>query len=147
MSNKLGSPPKASSAATSRSMRANRAKNTGPEIEFRRLLRQRGLTGYKTNWRYCPGRPDVAFPSKKVAVFINGCYWHRCPYCRLTLPKKNAAFWNRKFHLNKERDARKSRELRQKGWKVITVWECFLSKREALLRRVMNRIVKSTTAE
>jgi DNA mismatch endonuclease (patch repair protein) len=125
-------------------MRANKSKNTGPEVMLRRLLRKRGLTGYKTNWEKAPGRPDVAFPSAKVAVFLNGCFWHRCPYCRLTLPKKNRVFWKKKFSLNKTRDSRKSRELRALGWKPIVVWECFIAKRPKRLKNALSDIHRAT---
>jgi DNA mismatch endonuclease (patch repair protein) len=121
-------------------MKANRAKNTTPELALRRLLRKRGLTGYKTVWKHAPGHPDVAFPAKKIAVFLNGCYWHRCPYCSLPLPKSNQPFWRRKFQLNKERDTRKARELRMAGWKVYTVWECFLTRRPNRLESVLRDV-------
>ncbi len=125
-------------------MKANKAKNTRPELALRRLLRVQGLSGYKTSWRHVPGRPDVAFPSKKVAVFLNGCFWHRCPYCRPTLPRKNRSFWKKKFTLNKLRDIRKSRELRALGWKPIVVWECFLKKRPRRLGSVLSDIHRAT---
>jgi len=80
------------------------------------------------NWKSAPGRPDIAFPRKRLAVFVNGCYWHRCPHCDLPLPKTNKVFWKRKFELNVERDVRKREELRIIGWSVITIWECEIKK-------------------
>lgn len=140
MASKLGPAPKATSAAVSRSMKANRAKDTRPELALRRVLREKGLRGYRTAWKPAPGRPDVAFPSKKVAVFLNGCYWHRCPHCKLPLPKANRSFWKKKFLLNKERDARKAHELRKQGWQVYTVWECYLKKRPKKLESIVSDI-------
>lgn len=140
MASRLGPAPKATSAAVSRSMRANKAKDTGPELELRRLLRARGLTGYKTSWKYAPGRPDVVFPSARVAIFMNGCYWHRCPHCRLRLPKSNRTYWSKKFELNKERDRRKTRELRKLGWTVLIGWECYLKKRPRRLESLLSDI-------
>lgn len=140
MASRLGPAPKATSVAVSRSMRANKAKDTGPELALRRLLRARGLTGYKTTWKHVPGRPDIVFPSARVAIFLNGCYWHRCPHCRPRLPRTNTAFWKRKFRLNKERDRRKTRELRKLGWRVSTVWECYLRRRPRRLERVLSVI-------
>lgn len=140
MASRLGPTPKATTAAVSRSMRANKAKDTGPELALRRLLRAHGLTGYKTTWKHVPGRPDVVFPSTHVAVFLNGCYWHRCPHCRLPLPKSNRAFWRKKFRLNKERDRRKTRELRKLGWTVLTAWECYLKKRPRRLETLLSDI-------
>ena len=140
MASRLGPPPKATSAAVSRSMRANKAKNTGPELALRKVLREHGLSGYKTTWKHVPGRPDVVYPSAKLAIFLNGCYWHRCPYCRLSLPKANRAFWMKKFRLNKARDRRKTRALRKLGWTVLTVWECYLKKRPRRLESVLSDI-------
>lgn len=121
-------------------MKGNRAKDTGPELALRRILRENGLGGYKTVWKHAPGRPDVAYPFARLAVFLHGCYWHRCPHCDLKLPRSNKAYWAKKFLLNKERDARKNRELRRLGWKVITAWECYLKKRPARLNRLLSGI-------
>lgn len=114
--------------ATSRVMSANRGKDTGPELAFRRALRRAGLSGYRLHWKKAPGRPDVAFPGKRVAIFINGCYWHRCPYCRYDLPKSNKVFWRKKFTANKERDKKKKNLLKKEGWKVLVIWECQLKR-------------------
>lgn len=129
MARKLVPPPKASSEAVRKSMVANRGKNTGPEQAIRAVLRNRGLRGYRLNWNGAPGRPDVAFPRQRVAVFVNGCYWHRCPHCNLKIPRTNRDYWKRKFHLNVERDSRNKRELERAGWRVVVVWECQVRKR------------------
>lgn len=71
-------------------------------------------------------RPDIAFVGKKVAIFVHGCFWHRCPRCNYPLPKNNTEFWQTKFERNVARDARKKADLKHLGWKVITVWECEL---------------------
>lgn len=105
-------------------MRANRARDTGPERTLRRALREARLGGYRLNWRKAPGRPDIAYPGRKVAIFVHGCYWHHCPRCYPNLPKSNSAFWARKFELNRERDARKRANLEAAGWSVIEAWEC-----------------------
>lgn len=107
-------------------MQANRGKNTKPELELRRLLRRAGYPGYRLHWKKAPGHPDIAYPGRKVAIFVNGCYWHRCPHCNPPAPKTNPAFWNAKFDLNRARDVRKTRELESAGWTVVTVWECRL---------------------
>jgi len=104
-------------------MRANRAKDTGPERRLRRALRDAGLGGYRLNWRKAPGRPDIAYPGRRLAIFVHGCYWHHCPRCYPNLPKSNAAFWERKFELNRERDARKRERLERIGWRVVEFWE------------------------
>ena len=105
-------------------MRANRARDTGPERLLRRALREAGLGGYRLNWKRAPGRPDIAYPGRRLAVFVHGCYWHRCPSCYPNLPKSNRDFWARKFELNTERDRRKRRNLEDAGWSVIEAWEC-----------------------
>ena len=116
--------PKPLSEATSKVMSANRAKDTKPEILFRKALWANGIRGYRLNWRKAPGRPDIAFPGKKIAIFINGCYWHRCPKCDLPLPRTNTDFWKKKFDANKIRDVRKEIELKELGWDVYFIWEC-----------------------
>ncbi len=115
--------------STSKVMRANKAKNTTPEITLRRLLSIKGIKGYRLNWKKAIGRPDIAFPGRKIAIFINGCYWHRCPYCKPSFPKTHKAFWREKFTKNKLRDKEKISILRQNGWKVLTIWECQIKKR------------------
>lgn len=130
--------PPPSSNAVSRSMKGNTAKNTVPEVQVRALLRSAGFPGYRLHWRGVPGRPDIAFPGRRVGIFVNGCFWHRCPHCRPTLPKSHTDFWRRKFELNRERDRRKVRELRQAGWTVETVWECQIRDRPTdVLRRLV----------
>lgn len=107
-------------------MRANRARDTGPELRIRRALRGAGLGGYRLNWKKAPGRPDIAYPGRQLAIFVHGCYWHHCPRCYPNVPKTNSAFWARKFELNQERDARKRANLEGAGWAVIEAWECDL---------------------
>ncbi|MGW8170055.1 MAG: very short patch repair endonuclease [Sulfurovaceae bacterium] len=112
----------------SKVMSANKAKNTKPEILFRKALWHAGIKGYRLNWKKVPGRPDIAFPGKKIAIFIHGCYWHRCPYCNPSFPKSNVEFWDEKFKKNVARDKKKTKELELQGWKVIVIWECELKK-------------------
>jgi len=122
----LPTTPPASSPATRKTMQANRGKNTKPELALRRLLREAGYPGYRLHWKKAPGHPDIAYPGRKVAIFVNGCFWHRCPYCQLALPKSNQEYWEAKFAANIQRDSRKAAELRANGWTVMTVWECEL---------------------
>lgn len=114
--------------STSRVMSANKAKNTKPEITLRKALFNNGLRGYRLHWKKVPGRPDIAYPSKKIAIFVNGCFWHRCPYCKPSFPKSNVFFWETKFQKNKERDKHKKKELEKAGWTVFVVWECQINK-------------------
>lgn len=109
---------------TSRVMSANRGKNTWPELALRRELRERGLRRYRLHRRDVPGRPDISFGLERLAIFVNGCFWHRCPKCQMPLPRTHTEFWERKFEANRRRDVAKRSALRRAGWKVLTLWEC-----------------------
>lgn len=124
ISRPLGVPPPASSETTSRVMRANRRRDTGPELRLRKALRDAGIKGYRVDYAKAPGRPDICFVGKRLAVFVHGCFWHRCPLCSPSTPKTNSDFWALKFAKNTERDERKRRELEAAGWTVLIAWEC-----------------------
>ncbi|MCL2605714.1 MAG: very short patch repair endonuclease [Coriobacteriia bacterium] len=112
--------------AKNKSMQGNKRRDTNPELKMRKLLREAGYPGYRLQWKKVPGRPDIAYPGRKIAIFVNGCFWHRCPKCDLPLPKSNQEFWKAKFKRNIERDNRKINELEALGWKVFIIWECEL---------------------
>lgn len=95
---------------------------------MRSALTAAGVRGYRLHHAATPGRPDITFVGRKVAVFVHGCFWHSCPHCQRYTPKHNRAWWRNKLETNKARDERKVKELRGDGWKVITVWECRLMK-------------------
>ena len=115
--------------ATHHVMQANRSKNTKPELLVRSYLRSRGLAGYRLQWKAAAGRPDVAYPGRRVAIFVNGCFWHRCPHCSPSQPKTNVEFWNAKFARNRARDKANAETLVAAGWTVVVVWECRLKKK------------------
>ncbi len=116
--------PRASSESVMKSMKSNRGKNTRPEILLRSALWTSGIRGYRLHRKGIPGRPDISFGNQRVAVFVNGCYWHRCPKCSLPLPKTHMGFWTKKFELNVKRDERKITELEADGWLPLVIWEC-----------------------
>lgn len=120
--------PRASSEAVRHSMQGNKRANTKPELVMREHLRAAGLGGYRLQWKV-PGRPDIAWPGKKVALFVNGCFWHRCPYCHPSLPKRHVEYWTVKFARNQERDVENILKLQDAGWHVHVVWECQLKKK------------------
>lgn len=120
--------PVPANETVSKYMRSNKATNTKPEVKLRKSLWESGIRGYRLHWKKAPGRPDIAFPGRKLAVFVNGCYWHRCPYCKLGMPKNNAEFWKAKFERNVERDQEKLAALNTAGWKSLVIWECELKK-------------------
>lgn len=105
-----------------------KGKNTKPEVRFRKALWHAGMKGYRLHYKKAPGKPDIAFPGKKLAIFVHGCYWHRCPHCKPSTPKSHTDFWEEKFRKNVERDERKQRGLEEEGWTVLTIWECQIKK-------------------
>lgn len=111
------------SATRSFNMSRIRATNTKPELILRKLLWLVGLRGYRLHSKL-PGRPDITFSRKRVAVFVDGCFWHSCPHCSDgRAPKSNTSYWSEKRRLNRERDERNSAKLATEGWTVIRVWE------------------------
>lgn len=122
-----------------KSMQGNKRANTKPELLVRQRLREAGLTGYRLQWKKAPGRPDIAFPGRKIAIFVNGCFWHRCPHCNPSMPKRNTDFWIAKFKRNMERDQAAIAELEKLGWTAITIWECELKKNE--IDQTMERVI------
>lgn len=124
---------------TVKSMKSNKRKDTKPELVVRKALREAGYPGYRLQWKIS-GRPDICYPGRRVAIFVNGCFWHRCPHCNLPLPEHNREFWKEKFDRNQERDRRDITELESEGWTVITVWECEIKKD---LPGVVERIVSA----
>ena len=95
--------------------------STGPEMALRRELFRRGLR-YLLHQRSLPGTPDVVLSRARIAVFVDGCFWHGCPE-HGTLPKNNREWWRDKLRRNAERDERKDAELRDLGWLPVHFWE------------------------
>lgn len=115
-----------------------RAKNTKPERVLRSMLREAGKCGYRLHYSKVPGRPDITFVKHKLAIFVHGCFWHGCPYCRPRTPKSNSTFWTNKVAMNQARDRRKNTALRELGWTVLVIRECQLRERpQAQLARVL----------
>lgn len=105
-------------------MQRVRRSGTPAEDEVAKICRKHGLS-YRRNVKTLPGSPDLANKSRRWAIFVNGCFWHGHTGCkRATVPKRNKRFWASKFETNRRRDAKKIRELRALGYRVILVWEC-----------------------
>jgi len=98
-----------------------RSKNTKPEIIFRQFIWNKGLRGYRLHAKFT-GKPDLFFGPKKVAVFIDGCFWHKCPIC-FKGPKTNKKFWTTKIRQNVERDLDNDIKLIDMGITPIRFWE------------------------
>ena len=114
--------------SVSKVMSSNRSRNTKPELILRKELRNHGFPGYRLHWRKASGRPDICYPGRKIAIFVNGCYWHRCPKCNLSIPKTNSNFWINKFEQNVKRDSENIKLLIDKDWSYIVLWECDIKK-------------------
>ena len=113
--------PPPSSKTVSDQMKKMPRSDTTVEIALRRELHGLGLR-YRVNLRGLPGTPDIAFTRTKIAVFVDGCFWHRCPD-HSVMPKSNTDWWKTKLDGNVERDGRKDRELESMGWLPVHVWE------------------------
>ena len=115
--------------------------NRSTEVVLGRLMWAGGLRGYRKHWPV-DGRPDFAWPRLKVAVFVDGCFWHGCS-CKY-LPRSNKDFWRRKIEANVRRDKRVSRQLRRAGWTVIRVKECRV-RRSATLDKIAEAVSSART--
>jgi DNA mismatch endonuclease Vsr len=119
-------------AATSARMARIGQKGTAPEMIVRRAATTAGLR-YTVNNRDLPGSPDLANRSRRWAIFVHGCYWHRHAGCRhATTPRTNTEFWLNKFSRNVARDAEARGSLRREGYRVLTVWQCELQSGHSL---------------
>src|SRR6266850_3948188 len=103
-----------------------RSWNTTPERMVRSTLHKLGYRYYLHDSRL-PGKPDLSFPSRRIALFVHGCFWHRHPNCkRASTPVAGREYWFKKFERTTVRDLRNCAELEQNGWIVLIVWECQL---------------------
>jgi DNA mismatch endonuclease, patch repair protein len=121
-------------------------KETKPEILVRKYLFAQGFR-FRKNVKDLPGRPDIVLPKYKTAIFVHGCFWHGHKDCpKAALPSTNTKFWKDKILKTVERDKAKTNELEQKGWQVITMWQCELKnkvKRETSLSQLSKTILKN----
>lgn len=118
---------KLTKAQRSHIMAAIHGQNTRPEMIVRRYLFSHGFR-YRVNNPRLPGHPDIVLRKYRTCIFVNGCFWHGHDCGEFRPPKTNTAFWMTKIERNKTRDKREQEELAQRGWHVITVWECELKK-------------------
>jgi DNA mismatch endonuclease, patch repair protein len=112
------------------------------ERRLRAHLVRRAISGWKMNVTELPGKPDFVFPSTKIAIFVDGCFWHGCRRCKRP-PSSNVAFWDLKVAVNKRRDTRVARALRGRGWTVFRVRECTLKNGDRT-RVLLSRIERMT---
>lgn len=102
-----------------------RSKDTSIELLLRRALFRKGLR-YRVNYKLLPGKPDIVFTKKRIAIFIHGCFWHGhdCQSRYSHTSQTSTEYWGPKIQNTKLRDARVSKELENCGWTVVTIWEC-----------------------
>jgi len=116
--------PRASSLQALHRMQAARRRDTAPEVALRRILYSKGMR-FRVDYSVIRGlrrRADIVFTKAKIAVFVDGCFWHGCP-THGTFPKANATWWAEKLRANRRRDADTTRRLSKEGWKVLRIWE------------------------
>ncbi|MGA2907557.1 MAG: very short patch repair endonuclease [Terracidiphilus sp.] len=110
--------------------------NRSTEGTFAGLLRCHRISGWKLHQSTVTGKPDFYFPKRRIAVFVDGCFWHGCPKC-FQAPRQNAAFWAEKIERNRKRDRKVARALRREGVEVIRIWEHDLENRTRRVSRVI----------
>jgi DNA mismatch endonuclease, patch repair protein len=121
-----------------------RSRDTKPEKVVRSVLHRLGFRFRLTSGARMYGKPDIVLPKHRTAVFVHGCFWHRHARCRLCYtPKSRVNFWKRKFLANQRRDMKVRRRLRRDGWRVVVVWECQLSRKSALERRLLRDLTRT----
>lgn len=102
-------------------MREVKSENTQLEIIVRSALWKRGLR-FRKNVKSLPGKPDIVFSRLRLAIFIDSCFWHGCPY-HFRMPKSNVNYWNEKINRNKQRDEELNKKYKEMNWKIIRIWE------------------------
>lgn len=126
--------------ARSRNMSHIRSKDTKPEEAVRKYLFSQGFR-YRKNVKALPGCPDIVLPKYRVAIFVNGCFWHKHDCPRFVWPSSNKDYWVPKILKNVERDSKNHVELEKQGWRVLVIWECELKK--AVFENTMQNTIKS----
>jgi DNA mismatch endonuclease (patch repair protein) len=121
-------------ATRSFNMSQIRSKNTKPELLVRRFLFANGYR-YRLHDKKLPGKPDIVLPKYKTVIFVHGCFWHGHKGCKYAKPPKTRKeFWTKKIAGNVKHDIQNKKLLRKSNWKVLTVWQCSLKKKETLIR-------------
>ena len=117
-------------------MRAVKSRDTGPELAVRKLLRAIA-PGYRLHSAELPGKPDIVYGSRRLAIFVHGCFWHGHDCARgARRPRTNAAYWRAKIARNLARDEANVKALAERGWRVLVIYECALKKADALRQRL-----------
>jgi DNA mismatch endonuclease (patch repair protein) len=119
-----------------------RGKDTTPEMRVRSMLHGMGYR-FRLHRKDLPGKPDIVFVSRRVALFVHGCFWHRHKGCQnCTTPTNNRGFWVEKLEGNEARDKKTRQALRRLGWRAYVIWEC-QTKDARRLEKALRRLVKA----
>jgi DNA mismatch endonuclease (patch repair protein) len=110
--------------------------NKSTELKLIAIMRRSRIAGWRRNSN-APGRPDFVFPRKKIAIFVDGCFWHGCPL-HLQMPRSNCQFWKTKIARNIARDKAVNRVLRRTGWGVLRIWHHSLSSPESVASKIIS---------
>ncbi|MGY0556569.1 very short patch repair endonuclease [Lysobacter sp. A421] len=130
----------------SRMMSSIRGKDTQPELIVRRYLHASGFR-FRLHRKDLPGRPDLVLPKWRVALFVNGCFWHGHQKCRyFRLPGTRPEFWKAKIQGNRDRDARAEKLLSEQDWRVLTIWECALRDCPEEALQQLSMLIRSSVA-
>ncbi|MBU2614971.1 MAG: very short patch repair endonuclease [Elusimicrobia bacterium] len=124
----------------SRNMAAIRGRgNKSTEVALAKIFRRNGITGWQRHYRRFPGLPDFTFAKHKIVVFVDGCFWHGCKI-HYKSPSTRRKFWSDKITKNKQRDRKISAYYKQKGWKVLRIWEHQIKKNKRFIKNLSESI-------
>ena len=119
-----------------------RGKDTSPELKLRKMLSAEGIRGYRIHYDL-PGKPDIVFVKKKIVIFIDGCFWHKCPL-DFQEPETRKEFWMTKINSNIKRDKKVNEQLKTDGWKVVRFWEHEVRKKpETVVQKIVELLKES----
>ena len=124
-----------------------RSGNTKPELLVRSLLHRMGYR-FRLHRKDLPGKPDIVLPKYKAVIFVHGCFWHHHKGCKYAyIPKTRQEFWEAKFKSNAERDRKVKKELEEKNWGILVIWECELSNIKSTMKRLKDYLNKDSTGK
>lgn len=119
-----------------------KGKNTKPEVILRKILYAKGFRGYRIHYKLI-GKPDIVFIKSKIAIFVDGCFWHKCPLC-FVKPGTRTKFWIKKINNNVKRDKTVTKNLEKEGWIVLRFWEHEIKKSaDKIAAKILRRFKQS----
>jgi DNA mismatch endonuclease (patch repair protein) len=121
-------------------MQAVKGRGTKLEKRLWAMLAGMGLRGWKKNVEAVAGKPDAAFINQRLAVFVDGCFWHGCPHCRRKLPETNRAYWEQKIRRNVRLAKTHNMQLRRDGWTIIRIWEHDIADMRRIKSKILNAL-------